>query len=248
MIEAIHIAGSALQANQAWLDNISSNVSNINTPAYKARDTSFHGAVQATDPAAAGTGLIQATTDPARLTTGDIRQTGRELDIAINGRGFFRVQDENGNLAYTRLGRFTVMADGTLAIHGGWRLADNVLLAPDTLAVDVTTRGEVRIKLADQANPVDAGSIRLVDIPDLAALKEVSPGIHADPQHTLDAVDGMPGDGALGHLQQGHLEYSNVDLVNEMSQLVIAQRAYQLNARVLQIGDQVLETINNLRR
>lgn len=251
MIEAIHIAGSALHANQQWLDNISTNVANINTPGYKTRDISFLSAIAPEGSAAlpAGTaGLVRAETGAIDTATGDIRQTGRELDIAINGRGWFRVHDADGNLAYTRTGRFVVTEQGALATVDGRTLADDVMIPPDALAVSVNNRGEVQVKLPDQAAPMLAGTIRTVDIPDLSALTEVSPGTWLDPMRAATSTDGTPGDGVLGQLQQGHLEYSNVDLVNEMSQLVIAQRAYQLNARVLQIGDQVLETINNLRR
>lgn len=245
MIDAINIAGAALRANQTWLDSISANVSNINTPGYKARDVSFDNAVQS---AAGGTGLIQASAGAPDMATGDIRQTGRELDVAINGKGFFRVRDQQGAEAYTRLGRLVVAEDGRLMLPNGWLLADDIAIPPDALRVEITTFGEVRVKLPDQANMIAVGNIRTVQIGDLASLQEISPGIYASEQAAASADTGAPGVDARGHLQQGHLEYSNVDLVNEMSQLVIAQRAYQLNARVLQIGDQVLETINNLRR
>jgi flagellar basal-body rod protein FlgG len=245
MIDAINTAGAALRANQQWLDSISRNVANLNTPAYKAEATGFAAALNARGEA---TALVQAQPQEADLRTGDIRQTGRELDVAINGAGYLRVIDSDGQLAYTRLGRLVVNGDGQLAAANGWPLADDIRVPPDTLALVIGTDGRVFAKLPGQAQPVPLGALQTVHLPSPSALTETSPGFFRDGSRLLAFSAGTPGDGLLGSLQQGHLEFSNVDLVNEMTQLVLAQRAYQLNARVLQIGDEALATVNNLRR
>jgi len=245
MIDAINTAGAALRANQHWLDSISGNVANLNTPAYRAQATGFAAALDAGGDA---TPLVHAQRQEADTRTGDIRQTGRELDIAIHGGGFLRVIDGDGQLAYTRLGRLVVNADGNLAAANGWPLADDIRVPPDTLSLVIGTDGRVLAKLPGQAHATLLGTLQTVHIPAPSALTESSPGFFRDDTRLLAFSAGTPGNGLLGALQQGHLEFSNVDLVSEMTQLVLAQRAYQLNARVLQIGDEALATVNNLRR
>lgn len=245
MIDAINTAGAALRANQQWLDSISGNIANINTPAYKAQATGFASALTAGGENAT---LIAAQQQTGDARTGDIRQTGRELDVAINGNGYLRVIDAQGNLAYTRFGRLVINADGALATTNGWPLADDIRVPPDTLSLSITTAGKVLAQLPGQTQPSLLGSLQTVHLADTSALNETSAGFYRDESHVVSAQEGEPGSGLLGALQQGHLEFSNVDLVSEMTQLVMAQRAYQLNARVLQIGDEAMATINNLRR
>jgi flagellar basal-body rod protein FlgG len=245
MIDAINTATAALHANQQWLESISGNIANINTPAYKAQSTGFAAALSASGDSAT---LIQAQQQAGDGRTGDIRQTGRELDIAINGNGFLRVIDGEGNLAYTRLGRLVVNEEGALATANGWALVDNIRVSPDTISLSITTSGKVLAQLPGQAQPVLVGELHTVHLADTSTLTEVSPGFFRDDSRLLALEEGAPGTGLLGALQQGHLEFSNVDIVNEMTQLVLAQRAYQLNARVLQIGDEAMATVNNLRR
>lgn len=247
MIDAIDAARAALHANQQWLDSISANVANLNTPAYKAQGVEFRAAVAGGLDASAN-GLVVATPRATDLSAGDIRQTGRELDVAIRGNGFLRVSDGDGGVAYTRLGRLVVNGDGLLAIADGRALADDIAIPADALSVSVSDRGDVSARLPGESAPVMLGTIRLAHVTNLSGLVESGSGVFVDADRALSPEEGTPGTGVFGALAQGHLELSNVNLVDEMTQLVLAQRAYQLNARVLQAGDAALETINNLRR
>lgn len=255
MIDALHIANSGLTANQAWIDNISNNVANMQTVGFKRSQVNFHNLVKTggagTDPAAlataagAGVELGAASLD---FSSGDVRSTNGTFDIAIQGKGFFEVTLGSGETVFTRIGSFHVNKDGELTLPDGQVLAGDVRIPPDAETVQIQSDGVVKAKIAQTGEVVDAGTIRLASFAQPEHLEQVGSGFYRKTELAGDVQYSEPGQENTGLLLQGHLEISNVNMVSEMTDLMLAQRAYQLNARILQTSDQILETINNIRR
>lgn len=257
MIDALSIASSGLTANQAWIDNISNNVANMQTIGYKRSQINFQDMVQQVGPqdgsgAADGMALsgagIQVSAQTQVFTPGDVRQTANPLDVAIQGDGFFEVALPNGELAYTRAGRFHVGADGELALNNGQVLTSDLRVPPDAASIQIQPDGLVKAKIANTGETLTVGQVRLAGFSSAEHLQKLSDGLYRPTAQSGEPVYAEPGSGGQGMLLQGHVEMSNVNMIEEMTGLVLAQRAYQLNARLLQASDQILETINNLRR
>lgn len=257
MIDALSIASSGLAANQAWIDSISNNVANMQTIGYKRSQVNFMDMVQQVPAADDGGALasnrltgagIQVSHQSQVFTPGAVRETTNPLDIAIVGNGFFEVELSNGELAYTRAGRFHVGADGQLALPNGMVLTSDLRIPPDAASLQIQADGVVRAKIANSQETLTVGQIRLAGFSNAEQLAKTSDGLYRATRLSGDPVYAEPGQGGQGTLLQAHVEMSNVNMIEEMTGLVLAQRAYQLNARLLQAGDQIMETINNLRR
>lgn len=257
MIDALNIASSGLTANQAWIDSISNNVANMQTVGYKRSQVNFQDLVQpvgtertvAKDAAIPVTGAgIQVSSQTQIFTPGDVRQTNNPLDIAIQGDGFFEVSLPSGELAYTRAGRFHVDSDRELALSNGQTLTADLRIPPDSASVQIQPDGVVKARIANSNEIITVGQIRLASFASAEQLQKSGDGLYRPTSQSGEPVYAEPGSGGQGMLLQGHVEMSNVSLIDEMTGLVLAQRAYQLNARLLQASDQILETINNLRR
>jgi len=257
MIDALSIAGSGLEANQAWIDSISNNVANMQTIGYKRSEVNFHDLVRevtvrndAGVPGAqvfAGAGI--QVSDPVQVfTPGTVRSTGNELDLSIQGGGFFEVALATGELAYTRDGRFHLNADGQLALGNGETLSADLRVPPDVSKLAIKADGTVEGTVTETGEVIAIGQIQLAKFASAERLQKLSDGLYRPTDSSGAASYGEPGRDGNGSLLQGAVEMSNVNLIEEMSSLVLAQRAYQMNARLLQASDQILETINNLRR
>ncbi len=257
MIDALSIASSGLTANQAWIDNISNNVANMQTIGYKRSQVEFHdrvrevvsrdesGAAQEIITTGAG---IQATAPTQVFSLGTLRQSGNELDLAIQGDGFFEVALPTGEMAYTRAGRFHLDADGQLALSSGEVLTSDLRVPPDASKLVINQAGQVQATISETGEVVTVGQVQLARFTSAENLQKLSDGLYRPTIASGEALYAEPGRDGQGVLLQGYVEMSNVNLIDEMSSLVLAQRAYQMNARLLQASDQILETINNLRR
>jgi flagellar basal-body rod protein FlgG len=252
MLEIIQISENGLRANQAWINSISHNVANIQTAGFKRSIINFGEVVNATSDVSAqasssafsgmGVAVSGEIKDPRQ---GDLRMTGRSLDLAIDGAGYFEVEMADGSYGYTRVGRLVVNEEGRLMTSTGRLLNSNILIPTEALNVRVEQNGRVYLDVnSDQV--IDVGEIQLVHFANPEALRPIGDEIYIATEHSGPAQDLMLGESA--RLLQGYLEMSNVNLIEEMSDLLLAQRAYQLNARLIQTADQILETINNLRR
>jgi flagellar basal-body rod protein FlgG len=179
---------------------------------------------------------------------GEMRITGNPLDLAIDGKGFFEIETENGTLAYTRDGQFRLDAEGYLTTVQGLRLSKQLQVPPDATDIRIAANGAVSARIGNEVERTVLGEIELVWFPAEDALISIGDNRFAATDAAGAPSYGLPQENGLGALRQGHVELANVEMVDEMTALVMAQRAYQLNARVLQASDQILETINNLRR
>lgn len=259
MIDALHISETGLRATQTWLDHISNNVANMHTPGYKKMVVNFQDMISAPTSSqeqlsGAGktkfTGLGSRLSEPSvDLAEGAISATSRPLDIAIKGRGLLEVVLDNGQFAYTRLGSLEVNNEGFLAVRGGPMLSDRIQVPADLKNIEIRKDGTIIGSYADSDafSEVELGRIQLADVANSSALRPIGNSLFQLDSDT-SVVLRQPGESGNGEIMQGFLEMSNVDLVSEMTNIVLAQRAYQLNARLIQTADQILETVNNLRR
>jgi flagellar basal-body rod protein FlgG len=254
MIDALYISASGLRSQQEQIDVISNNVANMQTPGFKKSRVNF-AEMTGVQPAQETTNAPQFNGDGTRVLStmaifseGEMRATQNATDIAIDGAGFYELQNEAGEKYYSRAGQFRVDGEGYLVSVNGLRLAQDIQISPDAKDVRIAATGEVSALLGNDTARTELGVIELASFASPDALTAVGQNMYAVSESSGAPTLGKPGEVGFGKLQQGYLEMANVDMVDEMTNLVMAQRAYQLNARVLQAADQILETINNLRR
>jgi flagellar basal-body rod protein FlgG len=255
MIDALYIATAGLKSQQTQIDTLSNNISNMQTPGFKSKRVAF-GDVAVISPEQVQAGLApqsagagsEILSTSSIFSQGTMKQTNNVWDVGIQGDGFLEVVDGGGNHLYTRDGQLHVDSEGYLATTGGNRLAQNIQIPPDATHIQIDQSGQIYATVG--ANPTQTllGTFELSTFPSPEGLQSVGGNNYAPTQASGDPSVGKPKENGIGTIMQGSLEGSNVDMVSEMSTLVIAQRAYQLNARVLQASDQILDTINNLRQ
>ncbi|MFC5743563.1 flagellar hook-basal body protein [Dyella tabacisoli] len=255
MIDALYIATSGLKSQQTQIDALSNNISNMQTPGFKSRRVAF-GDIATISPAQVAAGLSpessgagsEILSTSAVFSQGQMIQTNNTWDIGIQGEGFLEIADANSNRLYTRAGQLHVDSEGYLSTAEGNRLAQNIQIPPDASHVQINQSGQIYATVGSSTARTLLGAIELSTFPSPDGLQSVGGNNFVPTQASGDASVGKPNENGVGTILQGSLEGSNVDMVSEMSALVIAQRAYQLNARVLQASDQILDTINNLRQ
>lgn len=250
MLEVLQISENGLKANQDWINSISNNVANMQTPGFKKTSLGFSELVK-TDSGENGAASVVSgsgvkVSDKAiDFSQGDLKMTNRALDLAIEGAGFFEVEMNNGEVGYTRLGRLSVNADGNLVTQNGERLSGDIVIPIEAQSVTVNADGAVLANLGD-GEQLELGSIQIFNFANPESLRPIG-----GETYLASDTSGQPevvADNSGHKILQGFLEMSNVNLIDEMGDLLMAQRSYQLNARLIQTADQILETINNLRR
>ncbi|MFT7582363.1 MAG: flagellar basal-body rod protein FlgG [Myxococcota bacterium] len=263
MIRSLHSAASGMEAQQTQIDVIANNLANSNTVGFKKARAEFQdllyqevrAATKSTD-ASGGAGqptgieIGQGTrlvTTQKMFHAGDLRQTGNQLDLAIEGQGFFRIQERDGQFAYTRAGQFKVTAEGQIVSSLGQPLSPPVFLPPDTTRVTIERDGTIKAHQPEIVEPVEVGRVELSQFVNPAGLKSLGNGLFRPTEGSGAAVNAVPGDDGLGDIAQGMLEGSNVKVVEEMIDLIAAQRAYEINSRVIQAADQMLGEVAQLR-
>jgi flagellar basal-body rod protein FlgG len=181
------------------------------------------------------------------FTEGDLTNTGNELDLAIEGDGFFKVEDANGDDAYTRVGSFKLNVDGELVTSGGYRLQPIFTVPDETQNIVVTEDGHISA-LDKNGETLQEGDIPLYTFINPAGLKAKGRNLYVETDGSGDPIEGTPGENNVGTLAQGFLESSNVDLVEEMVNMIVAQRAYETNSKAITTADNMLQTANQMKR
>jgi flagellar basal-body rod protein FlgG len=254
MIDALYISATGLRSQQEQIDVISNNVANMQTPGFKksrvnfAEMTGAPGDSQVSGSAQFNGNGTQIMSTLPIFSEGEMKATQNVTDIAIEGNGFFELENDSGEKVYTRAGQFRINGEGYLTSVNGLKLSQGLQIPPDSQDLRISPLGEVSARLGADTERTVIGTLELATFPSADSLTSVGQNTFSPTDASGAATFGKPGDSGYGKLQQGFLEMANVDLVDEMTNLVMAQRAYQLNARVLQAADQILETINNLRR
>lgn len=258
MIDALYIAATGMHAQQTNVDTISNNLANVNTPAYKKTRISFQDIfykdIGTTSPEmtsdisqkiGSGVGLVQL---GKLFQDGDLKKTDSNMDVAIQGKGFFEVVLPDGTSAYTRAGTLQITKEGLLANSDGYILKQAIQIPADASDMTIDATGKVLVTVPKQKDKLEAGQIELVNFVNLAGLAPLGDNLYAATEKAGDMITGLPNQDGLGKLAQGYLESSNVKLVDELTNLILAQRAYEMNAKSIQAADEMLSISNNLRR
>lgn len=259
MIDALYISATGMQAQQTNVDAIANNLANVNTSGFKKNRVSFQD-VFYRSAAPSSVGLDQegsmltlglgtlVLSNSKSFTPGDLKQTDNPLDLAIRGNGFFEVEMPDGSTTYTRHGALRVTSDGLLGTEAGHPLKQRIEIPAEALEVVIDNSGLVSAKMPDESNLVELGQIELVAFANPQGLDALGDNLYRMTETTGAAAAAKPGENGTGLVTQGYLEASNVKLAEEMVNLVLAQRAYELNAKIIQASDEMLSISNNLRR
>ena len=260
MINSLYIGATGMQAQQLNVDAIANNLANVNTTGYKKSRVSFEDLLYRQ--VAPGTGLsggMETATVAMGLGTfvasnaksflpGEIKQTESPLDFAIRGSGFFEVMLPDGTSAYTRHGAFRVTSEGLLGTQAGYPLRQQIQIPPEALEVVVDAAGKVSARMPNERSLVELGQLELSTFTNPQGLDPIGENLYTAGQLAGQPRTSKPGEEGSGAVAQGYLESSNVKLAEEMVNLVLAQRAYELNAKIIQTSDEMLGISNNLRR
>jgi len=258
MLDSLYIAATGMNAQQLNVDTISNNLANVNTTAFKRNRVSFadlmyRAVLQGNRPLGApssgfyGVGVGVSATGKV-FATGDVKKTDQPLDLAIRGKGLFEVTLPDNSLAYTRGGSLQLDKDGVLTTAEGFALQPAIRLPPDAASVTIASDGRVLAEVPGEAEPIEVGKITLVDFVNPSALRPLGDNLYLPTERSGEPLPGKPGEQGLGLLAQGFLEASNVQLVDEFVNLILAQRAYEANSKAIQASDEMLGISNNLRR
>lgn len=256
MFDALYIGATGMQAQQTQVDAIANNLTNANTPAYKKTRVSFTDlVVRAARPAGAplaavqGAGAGVALANTVKLfETGELKKTESAMDVAIQGDGFLELAMADGTRAYARGGTLKVNADGQLATQSGIPLKPGITIPEGASAVIIAADGRVRIAMKGQAAPIEAGQLEMVRFTNAQGLLAQGGNVYRATEASGEPIGGKAGEDGMGTIVQGFLEASNVKMVEEMVNLMIAQRAYEASVKVVQASDEMLGMINGLRR
>lgn len=263
MIRALFSAASGMSAQQTNVDTIAHNLANANTAGFKARRAQFQDLLYQTmvqPGAAAGqqtvvpTGLqvgLGARTSSSEIifTQGSFTQTGNPLDMVIQGRGFFQVRLASGELAYTRAGSFHSDRDGNMVTSDGDPLEPQVVVPAEAQSLTIAPDGTVSYMKTGESTPTRAGQIQLVNFANPAGLNSMGRSLFTQTEASGDPISGTPGgQEGLGTIMQGYSEQSNVSVVEEFISLIVSQRAYEANSKVVKAADEMYQQANNVVR
>ena len=262
MIRALYTAASGMSAQQANLDTIANNLANSATAGFRGRRLQFEDMVyqnlitpgspasQSTVSAGLQIGLgTRAAATEVLQTQGDFNQTGNSLDLAIQGSGFFQVTMPDGTTAYTRNGSFHMNSQGTIVSADGNALNPSVTVPANATALTISTYGVVSATVPGQTAATQLGTIQLANFANPGGLNSLGASLFSQTASSGNAVADAPGGtSGAGTLQQGYLENSNVDVVTEFVQMILAQRAYESNSKVVHVADDMYSQINQMIR
>jgi len=263
MLRALYTAASGMNAQQLNLDNVANNLANSSTAGFRRRRLQFQdllyqslvmpgaAATQQTTLVAGlqmGLGTRAAASEVVQLQ-GDLSATGNPLDLAIQGDGFFQVTLPTGETAYSRSGTFHMDSQGNLVTADGDPLTPAITIPSGSTSITVGADGTVSVTQPGQQAAQQVGTIQLATFPNEGGLNSIGKNLFLATTASGDPIVGTPGGSeGLGTIQQGYLEQSNVDVVEEFIQMIVAQRAYEANSRVVQSADEMLQQLNNVGR
>ena len=261
-MRALSIAATGMQAQQLNVDVISHNIANMNTTGYKRQRAEFQdmlyqnqerpgstsSASGAVLPLGVQLGVGVSADAVGRVTSqGGITVTDNSYDLAINGRGYFQITLPSGQTAYTRAGNLAIDADGTLVTADGFVVEPSITIPAEALDTQITRDGIVEVKIDGQAAPTQVGQLELATFVNAAGLEAIGDNLFLETPASGSPNTSTPGSEGFGQIIQGALEISNVNAVEEISALIVAQRAYEMNSRVITAADEMLQAATQLR-
>lgn len=261
MLKAFSTAATGMIGQQMMVDVIANNLANVNTTGFKKSQVDFQDLVYVTQQMP-GTEVASGVTSPSGIeigsgvrpgatmkvySTGELQNTGRELDIAIQGDGFLKVLTPNGDTRYTRDGSLQLNADGQLVTATGYALEPAITVPTDATSVHIGVDGSVNVVDASGVQSV-VGTLELATFANPSGLASEGSNLLAETEASGSPISGIPGQNGIGTIQSGFLEKSNVQMVTELVNLITAQRAYEINSKAITVGDEMLQATNNLVR
>lgn len=261
-MNALQIAASGMSAQQMRVDVVSNNLANMSTSGYNARRAEFAdlhyqqvtrpGTVNAEDGTVLPTGVqvglgVRPTAVSVLVQQGSLLETGGELDLAVEGKGYLEVTLPSGISAYTRDGGLKRSADGLIVTSDGYEVAPGLTIPTDARSISINAAGEVYAYFNDQVAPQQLGQITLAAFANEKGLEAMGSNLYLETAASGAASVSVPGEDGLGTLRQGYLEESSVDPVREVTELIKAQRGYELNAKVITAADEMLSATTQVR-
>ena len=261
-MRALDIAATGMQAQQTNVEVISNNIANMTTTGFKRQRAEFQDLIyqnlrrvgsNSSDsgsivPSGAQIGLGVKTAAIYRINEqGNLQQTSNALDLAIQGNGYFQVTLPTGATAYTRDGSFGLAQDGIIVTADGYVVQPGIQVPTNATSVTINTSGQVQATISGQTAPQTLGQLQLAAFPNDAGLQAQGGNLFVQTSASGAPVAGTPGSPGFGSVMQGFIETSNVNVVTEITNLITAQRAYEMNSKVITTSDQMLSTLSNLR-
>jgi flagellar basal-body rod protein FlgG len=261
-MQALRTAATGMAAQQMNVEVISNNIANMNTVAFKKQRAEFQDLLYQTFEAAGAQSSDQGTIVPTGVqvgagvkagavyrveTQGALTRTDNPYDLAIDGRGFFQVLMPSGETAYTRAGNFSVNDQGQLVTQDGYQIQPAISIPGDAVSVTVSKTGQVQVQQAGQTNPSVVGILELATFVNDGGLKALGDNLYQETAASGAPTAGTAGSTGIGTLVQGYTEASNVDPVSEITALIVAQRAYEMNSKVISTADNMLATANQVK-
>ncbi|HEX5215037.1 MAG TPA: flagellar basal-body rod protein FlgG [Vicinamibacterales bacterium] len=262
MIRALYTAASGMTAQQANIDNVAHNLANVNTSGFKKARVEFEDLVydkaktagsptsaSAETPVGLETGLgVRAVATSRDFARGNLKATSGPLDLAIEGDGFFQVQTPSGEVGYTRAGAFHLSSDGSIVTAEGYQLEPNISVPPNATNLTISKQGIVSATIAGQTGAQEIGTIELATFQNPAGLSAMGGNLFMATTASGEPQVGAPGEDGRGTVAQGFTEDSNVSVVEEMVNMILGQRAYEANSRVIKAADEMLSQVNTIVR
>ena len=259
MIKALYTSATGMQAHQFLLDVVSNNLANVNTTGYKRVQANFQDLLYDKFVAAgveSSTGLemptgLQVGTGVRVVSTSKVfsqgvpQNTGRSLDLSVQGAGFFQITHPDGSTVYTRDGSFQLSSNGELVTSEGLKLDPAISISNDALSIGIGADGTVSVQDSTGATQ-SSGQITLTNFPNPAGLESMGKNLYRETTASGSPISGTPGQNGIGEIIQGFLESSNVEVVTEMVNIIIAQRAYETSSKAIKASDDMLKTTNRL--
>ncbi|HZS81993.1 MAG TPA: flagellar basal-body rod protein FlgG [Stellaceae bacterium] len=261
-MRSMDIAATGMLAQQLNVEVISNNIANLNTTGFKRNRAEFQDLLYQNERKVGSNSSDQGTIVPAgvqvgigvkaaavyRITEqGNLSPTNNPLDVAIQGRGYFQIKMPDGTTAYTRAGSFQLSPTGEIVTADGLVVQPGITIPADTTAISINASGQVLATISGQIQPQTVGQFELATFANEAGLSNLGNNLLAETPASGSPVTGAPSSVGFGALQQGFLETSNVNVVTEITNLITAQRSYEMNSKVIQVSDQMSNTLNNFR-
>ncbi len=260
MMNSLWIAKTGMTAQQTQLDVISHNLANVSTTGFKRNNAVFEDLIyqnlrqvgaNTTEQNQLPTGLhlglgVRTVATSRNFTQGSLQETKNNLDVAINGNGFFEVTMPDGTLGYTRDGSFQVDAQGRLVTSSGLPVANGITVPPNTLSVSISADGVVSALVSGNTQPQQLGSLAMSSFINPAGLEPIGQNLFKESAASGQPQQGTPGSNGLGFIKQGFLESSNINVVEELVNMIQTQRAYEMNSKAIQTSDQMLAKLSQL--
>jgi flagellar basal-body rod protein FlgG len=261
-MRAMNIAATGMIAQQTNVEVIANNIANQSTTGFKRQRAEFQDLLYQTERRGGATSSDSGTIVPIGVQVGlgvktaainriniqgNLIQTGNPLDLAIQGRGFFQILQPDGTTAYTRDGSLALSPTGEIVTADGFVVQPGVTIPQNTISVSVNSSGQVQALVAGQLVPQTVGQLQLANFPNEAGLEALGNNLLLETPASGQATTGNPGSTGFGTLNQGLIETSNVDIVSEITSLITAQRAYEMNSKVISTTDQMMSSLNQIQ-